>query len=402
MIIVASITITNNVFPLNLNIGKCSFLLNQNDFKAKTSANSVKNVYLANNEFPYCIKDYQLYLQSIGIKGNPRNKSTNLYKYPFYYLPKVLEEFGKKGMTFETKLFLLLPFLDNNEASMALDYLVKQWKSIIASSPTNKSFKTYGTALSHYRDFIQSASYILPNVSLSQRFLNNLSLKILGPFQYDYNDLFDAFKSRLGTQDRYPTSGVYFPIQLIKKYVNIDAWIKSCIENIVINVRDGNEQLYFYLKELKVNNGSLIIQKNRTVELSINGNIYTVVNYDKGYLSDMCAHALSDITIDHDPAIDNILKMNLNWKALNDFKKIIDGVYGKNPSNIKPQPTKNAIANNVWSTISSSSFPNAKDVLDDLDRISGRIELSLLQRNLNSSKGNKKNTHAQCKRTGDL
>ena len=101
----------------------------------------------------------------------------------------------------------------------------------------------------------------------------------------------------------------------------------------------------------------------------------------------MSANALSDITIDHDPAIDNILKMNLNWKALNALKKIIDSVYGGNPSKIKPQPTKNAIANKVWSTISSSSFPNTKDVLEDLDRISGRIELSLLQRNLNSSKG---------------
>ena len=294
-------------------------------------------------------------------------------------------------MIFEMKLFVLLPFLNNNEASMALDYLVKKWKSIIVSSPTNSSFKTYGTALSHYRDFIQTVPYISAGVSLSQSLLNRLSLISLGPFQYDYKDLFDAFKSRLITQDRYPTSGVYFPIQLINKYVNVNAWIKSSIDNIVINVRDtNNKQLYFYLSELKtVSSSLLIIQKNGTVELFLNGNTYTVVNYDKKYLSDMSANALSDITIDHDPAIDNILKMNLNWKALNALKNIIDSVYRGNPSKIKPQPTKNAIANKVWSTISSSSssFPNTKDVLEDLDRISGRIELSLLQRNLNSSKG---------------
>ncbi len=385
----ANIRIINNCFPLNLTIGKCSISLDQSDFKAKTSANSVKSFYSVNNVFPYHINDYQLYLQSIGITGFSYNKHTNLYKYPFYYLPKVLEEFGGRKMIFETKLFVLLPFLNNNEASMALDYLVKKWKSIIVSSPTNSSFKTYGTSLSHYRDFIQTVPYISAGVSLSQSLLKRLSLISLGPFQYDYKDLFDAFKSRLITQDRYPTSGVYFPIQLINKYVNVNAWIKSSIDNIVINVRDtNNKQLYFYLSELKtVSSSLLIIQKNGTVELFLNGNTYTVVNYDKKYLSDMSANALSDITIDHDPAIDNILKMNLNWKALNALKKIIDSVYGGNPSKIKPQPTKNAIANKVWSTISSSSFPNTKDVLEDLDRISGRIELSLLQRNLNSSKG---------------
>jgi hypothetical protein len=390
-------------FPVKLSLDRVKGLiieLNNNDFN-KGSAKDIAD-FFKNEKFPFLAEDFDAYLDSV---VGPSSKES----YITYYLHNIVKILNEK-QNIDAKYFMLLPIIAhcgeiNNIplVVLAIEYLVKKWKEVISEetdSSKKHTYRNYGAALNQYLAFIEDYYYDTKAqqtdnaITISNSLQDNLKLQNFGPITLSKKDLYDKFKSSLKTQDRFPKEGVYYPIRLISKifselknknkenkelYNKYNKWYDDCINNIIINVRDVNlEQSYFYFKFKDLSDGDYIsICKNNNVKLHKGDVEYQMINFNGEKWDSFTANVQDDISIEHDPSIATILGKPKVWKALNVITDTIKEKYNKNDKSYQIS---------AWNDYKDQlSGINLQDILDDLYRIENQIELSLMNRALNSS-----------------
>ncbi|WP_313360090.1 hypothetical protein, partial [Empedobacter sp.] len=121
----------------------------------------------------------------------------------------------------------------------------------------------------------------------------------------DKNTLFEIFKLRLITQNRFNKSGLFFPISFLKQYFNntndksyFDQIIAVQLKNITYLSDDQYKKLDS-MKELKIaDNGNVMIDNDILQSACPTSKKKVIMNVD----------SVTRITLDHDRPMDNILK----------------------------------------------------------------------------------------------
>ncbi len=389
-------------FPLKLSLDRIKDLtikLNDKDFQ-NGSANEIAK-FFNKEKFPFLAEDFDAYLDSV---VEPSSKESYI-KYYLHSIVRILNNEQSKNAKDAAKYFMLLPIIAhcgeiNNIplVVLAIEYVVSKWKEVISKetdSSKQHTYRNYGAALNQYLAFIEDYYDDTKDqqtddaITISKSLQNKLNLKKFGPIKLSKKELYDKFKSSLKTQDRFPKEGVYYPIKLISKifserkdidkelYNKYNKWYDDCINNIIINVRDdNNKQSYFYFKDLS-DSDYISICTDTNVKLHKGAVKYQMINFDKTNWIDFTACVQDDITIEHDPSIATILGKPKVWKALNVIKDTIKKKYNKNDKSYQIS---------AWNDYKDQlSGINLQDILDDLYRIENQIELSLMNRALNSS-----------------
>lgn len=351
--------------------------VNQDDFDFKNIFNGdlFYRLYQPTLEFPFMRKEFIDYLCN-----SVKLDSKTAKAYANNYLPSILNLPPCKIDQIDpdpAKVFLLLPHFyayynsinDPKKKALcvkkAIQFIGKSLKCVLASEKNTKIKKRYQnwlTALNHYQTFLESTYdpiWTTGVIPISDK----LNLAIAGPFEYNYDELFNKFKLRLSTQDRYPNGGVSFPAKVISrddKFKNVwNSWANDCINNIKIYTAEKKD--FFTLSDLNNTDRVLQITKAGNVKLKINGNTYTVTN------DNICNEPMTNvfrlryISIEHNPQIADVLKgltNNYKWKAL----------------------YKNKI---------SYTNTSENDMKEDLEHIKNECTLSLLERRQNKKVGHK-------------
>lgn len=324
------------------------------------------------------------------------------------YLPNLLKRVLIAYPSFEHDLFSMLGSNNPWEAVRFLSQMLGLWKeqqsNIAGSRPLSpKTISDYASALSCFIEFLID---IITNGQLSillgmggipksagiKSFVTKLP--IVAHQIYTRKELRQSFKARLGSQDRFPVTGVYFPIRLIKKIISSQSggslWSRKWLARYVDGIRILAKNAIYRVGEID----SLDIFGR---EVYIDGKADRVftecASVGRPTPDYMEASCLADVSINHDIPIAIELAAG-GWHALDDIKKMVDTWYSKNhpqSKNIK-QGDANAIAQGVYADFQKLLPAERQSLIEGLKKDLNRIAVSpltLMERGENSSKNNK-------------
>lgn len=210
--------------------------------------------------------------------------------------------------------------------------------------------------------------------------------------QYTQDDLIRIFKIRLGTQDRFPMTGVYFPIRLIKKIISQmggKTYISNWLTRYAKGIRILAEKEIYRVGEIDTLD---IFGRSVWVNYKQDRVLTETRNSSRPNPDKMYSNTIAGISIDHNVPISITLAAG-GWHALDRIKTMADHWYKLHypgAKSINPRDAS-AIAQGVFSDF--CKLPNSQQkaifagLKKDLERIA--IEpLTLMERCENSRKNN--------------
>ena len=183
-----------------------------------------------------------------------------------------------------------------------------------------KSKDKYASGLKKYINFLEEylSNYLIDNEDIVSDCSDNEITEIIEPnidfdfntkYTFDKDTLFEIFKLRLITQNRFNKSGLYFPISFLKQYFYktndksyFDNIISEQLENINYLTNNQNKKLNA-INELKIaDNGNVIINNDILQSTCSTSKKKVIMNVD----------SVSKLTLDHVKPMDSILKEYIN------------------------------------------------------------------------------------------
>ncbi|GHT23554.1 hypothetical protein AGMMS4957_15260 [Bacteroidia bacterium] len=203
---------------------------------------------------------------------------------------------------------------------------------------------------------------------------------------YDKDELRKNFFFRLITQDRY-YEFLYFPISVLKKLFYrdendrkfFDKWIDAQIDKIVLHT---GESTTIPFKNLN----TLDISRDGTVVINDKFKLHTVVaNTDSK--EEICTYTLQNIVIDHVEPFYNVL-FELKEK-LPTLQKVHNALENLNDGRISSSEDLKKAGNDLVSDVELFNAQELAALKKELDLISGKIQLQLMERYQNLYKKRK-------------
>ena len=246
------------------------------------------------------------------------------------------------------------------------------------------ALRKYGFFLEQYQGYDN-----IPNVNSKIR---GILQSCTSNISFSYEELYDKLDWSMWTQDRLKpsTKGYCYPIRLIGsllKKEEKDALMSSCIDNIKIYRKEEDP---YRVSDLKKNGWKLQLQEGRVMlDKGISG-IETVYDCDGEVLK---AYVGSDISIEHEYSIANILEDENYMSKLDSLKKLseliweICDIYEIAVTNTNVKKIYNHLKNDKETDLENRKkglFDNLNQILNNEDI---KIELSLMNTAKNSSKG---------------
>lgn len=231
----------------------------------------------------------------------------------------------------------------------------------------------------------------IPNInSKIKGVLQSLTAK--EPFTYNYDELYDKLDWSMWTQDRLKPSikGICYPIRLISSLLTKDEkkkLMESCIKNIRIYYKEGEELHYYTVSNLKNKREWFLRLQGGSVELvKGDGNDDIEIVYDcEG--EKLKAYVGGDISIEHEYSIANILEDDCrDFLFLTELSKIIWDICDR-----KGLQVTNSNAKEIYESVDKTMINDKlkEGLKKDLGIIlcDSNINLSLMNTAKNSSKG---------------
>jgi len=298
------------------------------------------------------------------------------------------EEFGKQNIEIieETLRFVI-------------DELSRKNAEEFFNKP-KKTLQNYKSGLNRYLNFLSEQSFSFENVNAEkietpenqienfdiftdteELLSNNEVVKV-----YSKNDLIKNFSLRIKTQDRFYEK-IFFPIRFINRVFSIqnkrsifNKWLNSLLDSITIFLKD-EKTTFKEITSLTIENDEVFINHKKQEKLA-----YTKqANNTK--IVPFSLSTLNKIAIDHDPSLFKV--MNDNLKKLPTIRDITEEL------------KKHIIGNVTYSKLSKASHSNSNnlndfigtintnDLLAELELISSKTNLQLMDSSQNTSKGKK-------------
>lgn len=264
---------------------------------------------------------------------------------------------------------------------------------------TVKTIKDYRSGTREFFLFMETEGYFF-NCSINISSLRSALNKIGGSIQFKRKDLFETFESRLITQDR-AYSNMIYPARLLNIIFNNspkkDAY-KKTIEAVLNKTKFLIDGKGCFLRLSGID--SVELSTSRNVSVSAKSKTYSLYTETgtKGQYILLTADCLDDLSLDHEPPLQNILdnlKAQTDYPALKQLSDMyVSFVIGKtckgNYLSINPSAVRNFVYNsgrcyNAIRHLLSVRFID--DLFSDLDKLFKEFEFTVMQRNLNSSKG---------------
>lgn len=343
--------------------------------------------FLLKDEFEYWLvltakisqssaKSYLSYISSVNKIIKFKNERDSL----FFVMRRKYKENDITGI--ETLISLVIEQLSNKKGDVLF----------------NRSLKTlqnYKSALFQYLEFlieitidedktdIKQDEIIIKDFSRLQGMLN-LVLGNVKEQHYSKADLISTFSSRIKTQDR-TYADIFFPTRFIsrifrvhKKQDILKKWLTKLIDSIVIHIE--NEEVKF----AKITALSII---NNCVYISYQGKEYLAYTKlaDNKTLELFDVKNLSNISIDHIVPLHDV--MNVNIAELQTIVKITN--------ELKKYISVNVTYNKLVKTSSLGELNDFIKTIDtdkllkEIELISSKTNLQLMDRSFNTSKGKK-------------
>ncbi len=208
---------------------------------------------------------------------------------------------------------------------------------------------------------------------------------------YSKDDLIEAFRFRLETQDRY-YANISFPCRLFSKIYknNSDVRLKN----------EYNDMLEGKIKETKIiysdkgdsirlDSVECIVIKGTKSIMKSGGKNYTIFTekYDKdtkgGIFVESKATSLSELSLDHDEALHNILTCNITNYPI--IKRISDEL-AKTKNNTPKEMSSSKLLSDFFEKEYSKMFIDETALLAEIKNVFGEIGLTIMDVRNNSSK----------------
>lgn len=231
---------------------------------------------------------------------------------------------------------------------------------------------------------------------------------------YNYNLLFDVFKARLITQDRYPAGcGIYLPMRILNKIFNGDKNLKPLWQSLLKTIIDNIKVYYYTGKPYIDGNIRCTLLKNiKNLTINSTGEVWLSIKRIDGtklmatekanYLKynqpprfkPLLAKTLASINLQHDRPISTILKNATpgTYKTLADLRGCIDKTCQQNGIVIKqsnaPKIAKVFDLDQIMTTWNTNTASNAKfksDLFNEVSKLFSDCPLSLMEEKENKS-----------------
>lgn len=230
-------------------------------------------------------------------------------------------------------------------------------------TPLN-TIRNWRSGLFHYREFLYS--YIEEQIELTEK-LNEIAeeekdelliidnelfdiiendqeqFTIIGSneensdYSFKKEDLYKIFTFRIITQDRF-YNNIFYPISFIKRFLYkkgekqfIDAWVKTLLDNVYINLEEGKIKLY-EIESLEIRNQKVYITHKKVSKIALTklSNNETLIPFE--------VTLLRKIAIDHEKPLLKIMSENIKdlptfYEITNEIKKYLRGTI--NPKKFK-------------------------------------------------------------------
>lgn len=314
------------------------------------------------------------------------------------YLPGIL-----KRLTDGNNLMSSLPSMLKNNPWKTIEMLyliLDAWRNQLhpffqKNTLKQKTIANYASALECYIEFL------IDLISNGLLVVYRAHIKALATFtrplqqkhlQYPQDVLIRIFKIRLGTQDRFPVNGVYFPIRLIKKIITHfggKTWISNWLTHYAKGIRIlAQKEIYRVgeIETLDIFGDSVWVNQKQDRVLTETCNSQRP-NPDKMY-----SKTIARISIDHNVPISITLAAG-GWHALDKIKVMVDKWYKlQNPNAMSiNQSDASTIAQGVFGDFCKLPQHQQKIICDGLKKDLERIAvdpLTLMERGENSKKSN--------------
>ena len=232
---------------------------------------------------------------------------------------------------------------------------------------------------------------------------------------YNYNLLFDVFKARLITQDRYPAGcGIYLPMRILNKIFNGDKNLKPLWQSLLKTIIDNIKVYYYTGKPYIDDNIRCTLLKNiKNLTINSTGEVWLSIKRIDGtklmatekanYLKynqpprfkPLLAKTLASINLQHDRPISTILKNATpgTYKTLADLRGCIDKICKQNNILVK-QSNAPKIAKifdldqimKTWNTPTASNNKFKSDLFNEVEKLFiDDCPLSLMEEKENKS-----------------
>lgn len=290
------------------------------------------------------------------------------------YLCSAFKKFSGEACS----IFEFLEEYSQASREMYCDYLISLLNAEI-NNPDSihnpKTLKNYKSAVSLFSIFLGSDAYPC------------CGTKVFSPPKkdtaYTDEDLIKNFKFRLETQDRYYANAC-FPCRLFAKVFAKNRKYNRMIENTICNTIFLIDP---HKKKITLNQLDHLIMTANGVEVWHSNNkidaVYTET-FSKGVstgFSKSTAHALSQLSLDHDKPLVDIVNENIN--SLSELNKLSRCLLAyKAKSNL----TGSKLITEFYALEYSALAINESQLLEDVISIYNHVQLTIMDKKYNSSK----------------
>lgn len=192
-------------------------------------------------------------------------------------------------------------------------------------------------------------------------------------YNYSKSDLYNIFKFRIITQDRF-YNHIFYPISFIKRLLYLkgekqflDNWVEKLLDNIDLHLEEGKIKLH-EISELDIVNKRVFVKHNNQSKM-----VYTKLS-DNISLVPFEVKVLKKIAIDHEKPLLNI--MSENTENIKTFKEITSELKKYLQGTVNPNKLKKA--NNLVLMSDYINCLNIGNLKAELELISSKTSLQLM------------------------
>lgn len=265
-----------------------------------------------------------------------------------------------------------------------------------ANASSKKTLSNYRSGLRMFFRFMESEN-VYYDVSLSKQAKGILSGFVSSTtvvIEYSRDELRKTFKSRVTTWDR-AYQKLLYPARLINRIFNASSSkekYKDLLDRVIARIKFRvNPTDYVRLKNVS----SIAIYPGKKVEVTTTDKRMSGLLTEDGAknLCDMKALTVADLSIDHDVPLENLLNTAAAEKDYPYLKRLSDLYAGSKTNNYLAvagirgfvKRTKECYDQHKKDEFADPAFIGG--LLDDLEKLYGKIECTIMDRKANSKKG---------------